>query len=314
MPKGSAIIADDAVTSAARDAGAREVFVPATRTARVALALAGGLGMGSAWLFPGSVMAAVLWSVATFVLATLALDRQRGQYGLAFLAGITGCALAFHWVFRTIADFSGLPDLVSAVLHALFLASAALQFVLFVFFARHLGAWAGRFALTTPIAWIAAETLMPRVFPWEPAHTQLAWLPLVQVAELAGSPLVGFLLFWLAEAVMRGAATRRWLPLALPALSLSLALGWGTYRLGDIRAVKAPQQKVALLQANMQIEQQGGVKRVGIDTQRYLDLTRQVNDPAALVVWPESALQAVVPADIGDRHRFERFEIGRAHV
>jgi apolipoprotein N-acyltransferase len=98
------------------------------------------------------------------------------------------------------------------------------------------------------------------------------------------------------------------MPTALPAAAFVLALGWGTVRLAEIRAVNAPQQPVALLQANMQIEQQGGVKRVGIDTQRYLDLTRQVNDPSALVVWPESALQAVVPTDIGDRRRFERFD------
>lgn len=264
--------------------------------------------MGLAWLFPGTLACALLWLAATALLVELSLTRTRHPHRLAFMAGFVGSAIAFYWVFHTITDFSGLPSAVAALLHVVFLASAALQFVLFAFFARHLEGRLGPFALVTPVAWIAAETLMPRVFPWEPAHTQLALLPMVQVSEIAGSQVVGFLLFWLVEALIRAFRARRPMLCAAPVVLMVLSVAWGAWRLGEVREEPGPLQPVALLQANMSIEERESVKRVGIDTKRYLDLTRQVEDPTALVVWPESALQAVVPVDMGDRRRDARFD------
>jgi apolipoprotein N-acyltransferase len=184
----------------------------------------------------------------------------------------------------------------------------AAQFALFAFLARLIDGATARFALTTPLAWIAAETLLPRIFPWEPAHTQIALLPLVQASDLAGSQVVGFLLFWLAEGALRAWRQKRPALCAAP-LALVLAAGiYGELRLRHFDAAPGAPQPVALVQANVSIGERQNVKEVGIRTDRYVAMSREIHEPQALIVWPETALQAWLPVDLASRKADARID------
>ncbi|HLX80741.1 MAG TPA: apolipoprotein N-acyltransferase [Burkholderiales bacterium] len=262
-----------------------------------------GAVMGSAWLLPGTFLAAALWFGSTFFLVHFVTAPDGRPLRSMFVAGAVGCCIAFHWLVRTIADFSGLPAFVSVLLYALFVCVTALQFVLYAFFARLLAPHLARIALATPVAWIAAETLMPRIFPWEPAHTQIAVLPLVQISDLAGSEAVGFLLFWICESILAAWPARRWRLCAAPLAALAAALAYGAYRLDEYGDLPGAIQRVALVQANVALTQEDGITRAAIATDRYIALTRQIDDPGSLIVWPESALQDFLPMDIRDRRQ-----------
>ena len=65
-----------------------------------------------------------------------------------------------------------------------------------------------RLRLLRPVALVLSEFASVRLFRWHYGHTQLAFTPFVQVADLGGSLLVSFLMFWLAEAGVRMIAFR----------------------------------------------------------------------------------------------------------
>jgi len=267
-----------------------------------------GIVMGSAWLVPGTPWAALLWLGATPALVQFNIAPAARPVRRTYVAGLIGCAVAFHWLMQTIADFSGLPLAVAALAYALFIAVTAAQFALFAFLARLIDGATARFALTTPLAWIAAETLLPRIFPWEPAHTQIALLPLVQASDLAGSQVVGFLLFWLAEGALRAWRLKRPALCAVP-LALVLAAGvYGEQRLRHFDAAPGAPQPVALVQANVSIGERQNVKEVGIRTDRYVAMSREILEPQALIVWPETALQAWLPVDLASRKADARID------
>jgi apolipoprotein N-acyltransferase len=267
-----------------------------------------GAAMGVAWLLPGTPWAALLWAGATPFLVHFNIAPVSHPVRATFVAGVVGCTIAFHWLMQTIADFSGLPLVVAALAYAVFVAITAAQFALFAVLARLIDSATARFALTTPLAWIAAETLSPRIFPWEPAHTQVTLLPLVQVSDLAGSQLVGFLLFWLAEGALRAWRARRPAPCVAPLVVVVAAGIYGEVRLRHFDEIQGAPQPVALVQANVSIGERERVKEVGIRTDRYVVMSREIHDPNALIVWPETALQAWLPVDLASRKADRRID------
>lgn len=205
-------------------------------------------------------------------LCTVALLRRGPTLQELFWYPLLGHALAFYWLIEAVRGYASTGAPLAILIFVLFLVVGAVQFLVLGFLYRRLRSAA--------LAVLILEALGLRLFPWYFGHTQLAFGPFVQVAEVGGVLLVSLLLLGAAEAVL---ARRLWMLVAV-----ALALGYGLTRPG----FPAGTVPVVLVQGNT-----GNREDVG----QYVSLSRKF--AGTLVIWPESALHA--PIFDGFRHRSE---------
>lgn len=262
------------------------------------LALAAGTTFGLAWWIPGTAGCAVMaWIAALFLCA---LVRRYPLYRFAYLVGVTLYILGFYWLAGTIRDFGGFPLGGALLVFGLFVIISALQLCAFLFLFKNLPDPFERYALRIACAWTVSEFVVFRIFPWSWGHTQIAWTPLAQGAEIAGVPLITFTLFWCAEAVYRLVVERARIGvLALPFIALGLLISYGAWRTTAITPRLVGTQPVALVQANLAVREKGNIKFFEWNLQRYMDLTTPFATPGRLIVWPETVFNDFIPADIG---------------
>jgi apolipoprotein N-acyltransferase len=119
---------------------------------------------------------------------------------------------------------------------------------------------------------------------------------------LAGALLLSFMLFWVVESLIRFflIKERSW-KLWLAPLGLALSLLYGFYMINKISALRGAEQEVALLQANISIQEKRNIKYFADNTDRYLELSAQTvaQKRNLLIIWPESAFQKWVPDNLG---------------
>lgn len=189
----------------------------------------------------------------------------------------------------------------SVLIFAFFVIVSALQFPLFAFFFNQLPARTGLFRLA--LAWLSAEYLFPRIFPWEMGHPLIGLLPLVQVADLAGSPFVGFVLLITVNMLVASlrpeslAVLRIKKPLAFFVLFLSAWIGYGVFRLDSFRTGEHPNLKVAIVQANVSTVQQGDMLMLKQNKERYVELSKSISPNTDLIIWPEAIVQDWISID-----------------
>jgi apolipoprotein N-acyltransferase len=257
------------------------------------------LSLSAAWWFPGSLGCALLGWVAAALIVWIAL-RSQHPYRVSYLAGVLIHPLAFYWLFDTIRSFGGFPLFGAAAVFALFTVISGLQFPLFILLYRGLPKFLDGAGLRTALAWTTTEFIAIRIFPWCFGHTQLAVTPLAQAASLGGAYLVTFMMFWLAEVLLRmrlgQLAPRRCL--APAALIIVLAM-YGGIQIFSFQAVSGPVQKVILVQANVSIEEKHDMRFVVANRDRYADLSRAALEENALIIWPETVIQDYLPNSVG---------------
>jgi apolipoprotein N-acyltransferase len=267
-----------------------------------ATALAGGIATAAAWLVPETALSAVLgWVGALFFVYSV---RLRPAYFPAYCGGAVGHAIAFYWVFPTVATFGRFGMLISGLVFALYVALGALLFAVFVFFYRNLHTFVDRFALRAPIAIALAELVTIRLFPWHFGHTQIAFRPFVQLAGLGGAILVSFVLFWVAEAVVRAILFReRRRGLLLPLVALGLSLGYGAEVMDTLAHRRDREQEVIVVQGNGSLAEMKELDSITGVLKRTYDLTVKAAKPGALIVWPEGSIPAFLPANLGSARK-----------
>ena len=161
--------------------------------------------------------------------------------------------------------------------------------------------------LLTAAAWCGAELARVKVLggnPWAVSgYSQVGFLPLMQVADLAGVHGISFILaavnaglaeLWLARCDPRTPASHAGPALASAAAVLLLALTYGTLRLrsSNVESALGPPTRVAIIQGNLDLGAQWRQDMYGRNLDTYLRMTyaaAQESDPA-LVFWPESAM------------------------
>lgn len=254
-------------------------------------ALLSGLCFGVGWLYPGTLLCAVLGWAAVLSFTAL-LHQPDRRYRSAYLSGLIANAIGFYFLVGTIRDFGGYSSFFALCIFALFMAGSAVQYLLAVFVYNNLPAWLGRIGAAAAAAWVIGEFLSIRIFPWHAGHMQLALLPLVQIADLGGSLLVSFLVFWIAESALC-ALERPRLSLAAAPLAVLLSLGYGYLRLGQLRSEAEPQE-IAVVQANISTAEKHNVRYFLRNTERYLELSRTAaaapHAGTLLIIWPESVI------------------------
>jgi apolipoprotein N-acyltransferase len=267
-------------------------------------ALLSGVAVSLAWWFPETVASALLGWVAAVSLVFAA--RARRGYLPAYCCGLVLCALGFYWIFPTVALFGGFGAVPAALVFGLFVALSAVQFLVFAFFHNHLGPRFDALALRSPVAIVLSELASVRLFHWHYGHTQVAFTPFVQVADVGGAMLVTFLMFWVAEAGVRALAfgeRRRAFLVPLAAFGLSLAYGAAMIR--TYSSPRGERQEVVLVQGNSDVYEHFDPETVRRDINRLYELSRRATRASAnaLIVWAEGAIPAPVPPDLGSVRR-----------
>lgn len=263
------------------------------------LSLLAGAFLGLSWLFPGEPTGALLGWLSGLCFVIAALTTSAPLLFLYFAGALSHC-IAFYWITHTVSLFGGFGPIPTGLIFALFVGISALQFPLFGFIARAIDSDTKRYALTTPLAWCTLEYLVFRIFPWQFGHSQLAFTPFVQIADIGGSILISFMLFWVLEAGVRFfLLNQRSKILAVPLLIFVCCISYGRYRVYQFSEMETFKQKVAVIQANVSIEDKHNVALVQTNVERYRTLSAKIPGPDTLIIWPESVMTEFISDEVG---------------
>jgi len=210
--------------------------------------------------------------------------------GLAF--GAAANAVALHALVGLLARFAGLADplcwviaslawLLQAVPHAVGAALARAT--------RRHDVW-----IALPFAMVPALALTPQLFPWPLPATLCDWVPLLQLAELGGEPLLTGVL-WLAAgalaALWRARDARR-TPAVVLLTAIGLPLAYGYARLPSLAEARAraPTLRVGVVQGNVGVDRKHDEREAASQLHTLQSLTHVLEQQeVALTVWGETA-------------------------
>ena len=260
--------------------------------AAAAMATTAGLSHAASWLWPP--VAPGTWIGQALLIALGAANRPRAALAWGTVAGAIGIGLSFSWGLATLQSTLDASPATAGALFALLVAVEALPFGLAALVAS-LAARRGPSALwLVPCLWTALEWCYPRLFGWRLAYSQLEWLPLVQIAELAGSTSIGFVVTAAAAipAVLatfgRRAAPRATRRAAWRYILLAGGLGAATLVYGQVRLTQLerwlagqPARRIGLVQVDPAlVGSEEKLRQASLSVHRTLDW----------LCWPETAL------------------------
>ncbi|HWB10936.1 MAG TPA: apolipoprotein N-acyltransferase [Pirellulales bacterium] len=151
--------------------------------------------------------------------------------------------------------------------------------------------------LAAPVTWTGLELAQSHLLTGfnmaSLAHSQWRWLPLVQIADLAGGYAVTFLIVFVAACLttmLLSLPTRvRLRPLMLAGAALAAVLGYGTWRLDHPAGEAGP--TIALIQGSIDTELKFDPVRQREVHPHYFGLSEKARQAAPkldLIVWPET--------------------------
>lgn len=269
----------------------------------------GGLALGLAWHFPGNLSSAIFTTLAITALLLPFLNSPH-SYRHSFLYGFIAHALACYWIIDTIKTFGGYSLTASSGLFLAYVILHALQFPVFIFFARILQRTSvKKMSLTLPLAWLAASFSCFTLFPWDYSQTLLAFYPLSQIADLGGTYLISFLLFFLAEAVLDYLRTNAKRNLTIAATIFILALSYGTFQYYYYTNLPAKTLKASLIQADLSVSEKGNVRFLSANLDKYIRLSEEAaeSENPQLIIWPESIIADPIAEPLEGRNLPKRF-------
>jgi apolipoprotein N-acyltransferase len=251
-----------------------------------------------AWLVPETWLSAAGGWLAALLMAYAM--RSGRSYLSAYCAGLVGHVIGFHWVYGTVMVFGGFGPPAAALVFALFAGLGALQFLAIAVIDRHLDRIFDTLALRSATAVVLAELLTPRLFPWHFGHTQIAFTPFVQVAGIGGAMAASFLMFWVAEVLVRVVVLReRRRAFLVPIAAFGFAMAYGLAMLDRFGSTRGEPQEVVVAQGHIASAERRDLQQARQYLARLFELSRRVAHPGSLVVWPEGAVPAYIPAAIG---------------
>ncbi len=271
-----------------------------------------GVSTALAFLLPETIQAVLLGWLSVVLIARLA-RISNNSYKFIYLSIVIAHAIGFYWLIDTISIFGNFPYWAACLIYILFTLTNSLYILVVPFLLRNLPTKLNSYFLTLPIAWTIAEFLSIRIFPWHYAHTQLAFLQFVQIADIAGALLVTFLLFWVGSLVesffnFSGArdhgekSSRKTLlnlspPVLFPIIFLVLTLIYGQFQINYFSNSDSPSHKVVVVQGNIPIgdKHSSSLFRENIETYKSLGSAYEEKDN--LIIWPETVVMAALPSN-----------------
>lgn len=252
----------------------------------------------AAWWMPSTLSCAALgWSALG--LWTVALISPQQRLRRMYVSGSLTYAGGFYWLFQTIRDFGGFPTVAASAIFLLFVFGSAVQFVIWAFIWQHLPRWCSTIGVRTAFSWLVATNFWIRIFPWDFGHTQLAFTPLAQIADITGVTGISFLMMWVVEASLgRGRASL--LIKAVPLTLLATAMLYGVHVQRVIPSLYQTPVKTVMVQGNVSLREKHDVKYFSVNRQRYLDISAGSSQKDLLIIWPESTITDWIPASVSD--------------
>lgn len=260
-----------------------------TLTLGLAGSFLGFLALPPADLWPLAWIAPIPW---VLLIRSPSLSGRR-PYRALYLAGFAYWAMAMQWL--------RLPHPATAVGGIVLCAYLGVYLPLFVGLSR-VAVWRWRLplALVCPVVWTGLElgrSYFASGFNFANlTHSQVHWLTLIQLADLAGAYGISFLLLLVAAGVARAipwAGRPGSIASALVALAaLAGALGYGHVRLGE--ETTRPGVRVALVQGAIDTRFDQPVPAEE-SMRQYIELSRQAAEAKPrpdLIVWPEAMFRS----------------------
>ncbi len=248
------------------------------------------------WLsFPPADRGYLAWiALIPLLMLVVSPPRRWVDYAGAWAGGLVFGTLSLSWVAQVSLPGMGLMALFMSVWWPLFVALARLGVRRFRI----------PIVVVVPIVWVALEysrTLFLSGFPWYYlAHSQYAYLPIIQVCDIAGAWGLGFVIAMvnvlLAEVLIDGwlstqTPSKKWLAIkGAAAIGLVGAVAvYGSLRMGAARFEPGP--RVALLQTDFaQVLGNGPPLDVVFSTIQQLLAEAVRSEPRVdLIVWPETS-------------------------
>ena len=160
--------------------------------------------------------------------------------------------------------------------------------------------------VAAPIVWTGLELVRAHLITGflmaALAHTQVRWVGLIQISDLAGGYAVSFVIMLVAACLARmgpcGEERRCFWPLVPAAVVLAAVLGYGHWRTEG--GGKAPDDgakrivNVALIQGSIDADWKSDSEKTARIFKEYFELSQEASQTAAgqldLIVWPETML------------------------
>ncbi len=252
-------------------------------------------------------MAAWVAPVPWILAATVPERPGERQLGPLWIAGFVHWLAAIHWL-RLPHPATGIGWVILSAFLGLFVPA-------FVVATRRLvDRWGVPLVAAAPIAWMGLEqargSLLGGFTMAAVGHTQWRWTTIIQVADLFGdvgmSGLVVLVAAGIAEAIHAGrnpgggrrTAWRRCRPLAVSALAVVAATGYGSWRLATVPTGGRRPLEVLLVQGSIDTELKHDPAAAEDVARHYDAVTLEGLSPAGqpsidraapdLVVWPET--------------------------
>jgi apolipoprotein N-acyltransferase len=249
------------------------------------------------WFFP---LAWVAFVPLFFVIKRADSLRRAVFYG--WLMGLAAHLIGFHWLTYTISVFGGLPFAVSVVVFVVYAALQGIQMALFALLVRTIGF--GPLMIFPAIFWVVCEFLFPLLFPWYIANSQVKFLWLIQTADLVGPYGTGFIVMWFNAALyyalfVDAEPRKKILPLAYACLAIVVTLVYGFQRLQSVGDEMAGASKLSVgaVQGNVDIDMKWNPVLARKNLAQHLELSDKLA-AVPLVIWPESAIEALIPENL----------------
>lgn len=151
-------------------------------------------------------------------------------------------------------------------------------------------------------AWVALEWIRSHAltgFGWANlGYSQSFNLPIIQIADIFGVYGVSFLIVLFNAAVYTAIKNFRkkdqfFVPIAMTAVLITIALGYGIYRLNNV--FTGEKLKVAVVQGNIPQDKKWDESFAATIMERYGALTRScAKDKPDLIIWPETSVPGFV--------------------
>ncbi|GAA4469349.1 apolipoprotein N-acyltransferase [Novipirellula rosea] len=251
--------------------------------------------IGVPWLYPNWFLLGSLGWVALIMFA--ARRRRLTATAGSFLIGMISLGIAFHWAPKSISSTTNLSETMSHVVFLGLVAWESLAFAMLGYSASALSqppttaeadSSRGRswLWLLVPI-WVAIEFFHPQIFGWSLAHTVLAYLPLIQIAEVTGTSGVAFLVMLatvsLARLGLHHECRRDWIEFGMGASLIASACIAGQWRASQWQDLAGQADSIRVAAVQVDPSKMGSVSEM----QR---MSRSAQTPIDLYIWPESSL------------------------
>lgn len=277
------------------------------RLIQLCLWVAAGVLLGLSSHFPSTALSPLLAIFFAIFFPGMFLVLRTPRYSRIFIFGLAANLTIFCWLAPVIQTYGSLDTGKSWFIAVVLAILASVQFLVFNFIfrgLRHFGFT--RYRLALPLAWLAAEVLVPKMVPWQLGATLIQITPVAQLADLFGVSLLSALLLWwgslVAELVLRffheafslEFTTPISKPLILLLSSLVVVFVYGAVRIASISAAveEAHIFSAIITQGNLDPQRDFEYSRKGENIEKYQRITRpHLNEVKPdLVIWPESSV------------------------